>query len=45
MDDNKAFSAELLANGLISEEAHAENVKLSDAVAHKYGAGVVGGEG
>src|SRR5690606_36409114 len=33
MDDNKALSAEMLADGLISEEAHAENVALSDAVA------------
>ncbi|APG91118.1 DUF2312 domain-containing protein [Sinorhizobium americanum] len=41
MDDNKAFSAELAAAGLISEEAHAEHVALSDAVARKYGAGVV----
>lgn len=41
MDDNKALSAEMLADGLISEEAHAENVALSDAVAVKLGAGVV----
>ncbi|RVL05122.1 hypothetical protein CN151_10795 [Sinorhizobium meliloti] len=41
MDDNKAFSAELVAAGLISEEAHAENVALSDAVAMKLGAGVI----
>ncbi|WEX10335.1 DUF2312 domain-containing protein [Chelativorans sp. AA-79] len=41
MDDNKAFSAELLANGLITEEAHAENLRLSDAVALKIGAGVI----
>lgn len=41
MDDNKALSAELVAAGLISEEAHAENVKLSDAVARKMGAGVI----
>jgi uncharacterized protein (UPF0335 family) len=41
MDDNKAFSAELVEAGLISEEAHAENVALSDAVATKLGAGVI----
>lgn len=41
MDDNKAFSAMMHADGLISEEAHAENVALSDAVARKYGAGVI----
>ncbi|ASQ03632.1 DUF2312 domain-containing protein [Sinorhizobium meliloti] len=41
MDDNKAFSAELVAAGLISEEAHAENIALSNAVAMKLGAGVI----
>ncbi|RVK56935.1 hypothetical protein CN162_12785 [Sinorhizobium meliloti] len=41
MDDNKALSAELVAAGLISEEAHAENIALSDAVAMKLGAGVI----
>ncbi len=41
MDDNKAFSAELVAAGLISEKAHAENVAISDAVAKKLGAGVI----
>ncbi|WP_430438970.1 GapR family DNA-binding domain-containing protein [Shinella sp.] len=41
MDDNKAFSAMMLADGLISEEAHAENIALSNAVARKYGAGVI----
>lgn len=41
MDDNKAFSAMMLADGLISEEAHRENIALSDAVARKYGAGVI----
>jgi uncharacterized protein (UPF0335 family) len=41
MDDNKAFSAERLSNGLISEQAHAENVALSDAAAEKLGAGAV----
>lgn len=41
MDDNKDLSARMLADGLISEEAHAENVRLSDAVARKFGAGVV----
>jgi uncharacterized protein (UPF0335 family) len=39
MDDNIAFSAEMVADGLISEEAHAENVALSNAVARKYGNG------
>lgn len=41
MDDNKALSAELLAAGLITEEAHAENVHISDGVARKMGAGVI----
>ena len=41
MHDNKAFSAELVAAGLISKEAHRENIALSDAVARKYGAGVI----
>jgi uncharacterized protein (UPF0335 family) len=41
MDDNKAFSAELVEAGLITPEAHAENIVLSDAVANKYGAGVL----
>lgn len=40
MDDNKALSAQMLADGLISPEAHAENLALSDAVAKKLGAGV-----
>ncbi|AEH79675.1 hypothetical protein SM11_chr2421 [Sinorhizobium meliloti SM11] len=44
MDDNKAFSAELVAAGLISEEAHAENVALSNVVAMKLGAGVIDAE-
>jgi uncharacterized protein (UPF0335 family) len=39
MDDNIAFSADMVADGLISEEAHAENVALSNAVARKYGNG------
>lgn len=41
MDDNKVFSAELAAAGLISEKAHAENIQLSDAIAKKFGAGVI----
>lgn len=41
MDDNKALSAEALALGLISEEAHAETVRLSDGLARKLGAGVL----
>lgn len=41
MDDNKAFSKELLDAGLITQEAHAENVAISDGVARKYGAGVI----
>ncbi|MBV2144213.1 DUF2312 domain-containing protein [Falsochrobactrum sp. TDYN1] len=41
MEDNKAFSAELVDAGLISEEAHQENIRLSDGVARKFGAGVI----
>lgn len=41
MSDNKEMSAEMLRDGLISPEAHAENVALSDAVAAKLGSGVV----
>lgn len=41
MEDNISLSAEMLADELISEEAHAENVALSIAVANKYGAGRV----
>lgn len=41
MDDNIAFSAQMLADGLISEEARAENIALSNAVAMKLGAGVI----
>lgn len=41
MADNKELSAEMLRDGLISPEAHAENVALSDAVAAKLGSGVV----
>lgn len=40
MADNKELSAEMLADGLISPEAHAENVALSDAVAVKLGSGI-----
>ncbi|NKE77560.1 hypothetical protein [Ochrobactrum sp. MC-1LL] len=42
MDDHKALSAELLANGMISEEAHQENIRLSDGIARKFGAGIIG---
>ncbi|PWL17045.1 hypothetical protein DKP76_13490 [Falsochrobactrum shanghaiense] len=42
MDDHKALSAELLANGMITEEAHQENIRLSDGIARKFGAGVIG---
>lgn len=45
MEDNKEFASELLKAGLISEEAHAEHVRLSDAVANKLGAGVKAGKG
>jgi len=41
MDDHKALSAELAAYGLISEEAHAETSALSDAIARKFGNGVI----
>jgi len=41
MDDNKALSAQMLRDGLISPEAHAENVTISDGVARKLGAGVI----
>lgn len=44
MDDNKAFSQELLDAGLITPEAHAENIAISDGVARKYGAGVIDAE-
>ncbi len=40
MADNKELSAEMVRDGLISPEAHAENVALSDAVAAKLGSGV-----
>lgn len=40
MADNKELSAEMARDGLISPEAHAENVALSDAVAAKLGSGV-----
>lgn len=40
MADNKELSAEMLRDGLITPEQHAENVALSDAVATKLGAGV-----
>lgn len=40
MADNKELSAELVQAGLISPEAHAENVALSDAVATKLGSGI-----
>lgn len=41
MDDHKALSRQMLDAGLISEESHAENIALSDAVATKYGVGPV----
>ncbi len=41
MEDNISLSAEMLADELISEEAHAENVAVSIAVSNKYGAGGV----
>lgn len=40
MADNVEFSKQMLEDGLISLEAHAENIALSDAVAVKLGAGV-----
>lgn len=40
MADNVEFSKQMLEDGLISPEAHAENIALSDAVAAKLGAGV-----
>ncbi|MBS7698587.1 hypothetical protein [Chelatococcus sp. YT9] len=39
MADHKEFSAELAAAGLISPQAHAENVQIADAVAARYGNG------
>lgn len=44
MDDTKALSAEAVALGLISPEGHAETVRIADAVARKYGAGVIDAE-
>ncbi len=41
MEDNISLSAEMLADELISEEAHAENVALSITVSNKYGVGSV----
>lgn len=41
MDDTKALSAEAAALGLIDPAAHAETVRIADAIARKYGAGVV----
>lgn len=41
MDDAKALSAEAAALGLIDPEAHAETARIADAVARKYGAGVI----
>jgi hypothetical protein len=41
MDDTKALSAEAVALGLISPEAHAETIRIADGVARKYGAGVI----
>jgi uncharacterized protein (UPF0335 family) len=42
MGDTKEFSAEMMADGLISPEAHAENVALADAVDRKLGKGTRG---
>lgn len=44
MDDTKALSAEAVALGLIDPEAHAETARIADAVARKYGAGVIAPE-
>lgn len=41
MADHKEFSAELAEAGLISPEAHAENVAIADGVARKFGEGVL----
>lgn len=41
MDDAKALSAEAAALGLINPEAHAETVRIADAVAEKYGNGPI----
>lgn len=40
MADNKLLSQQMLDDGLITAEQHAENVALSDAVATKLGSGV-----
>lgn len=40
MADHKEFSAELEEAGLISPEAHAENLAIADGVARKFGNGV-----
>lgn len=40
MDDTKALSAEAAALGLIDPDAHAETVRIADALARKLGAGV-----
>ncbi len=39
MADHKDFSAELAEAGLISAEAHAENVAIADGMARKFGNG------
>ena len=41
MADHKEVSRELVDAGLISEENHAENLRLADAVANKFGAGAL----
>ncbi len=41
MADHKVMSADLAKHGLISAEAHAENIRLSDAIANKIGAGAL----
>lgn len=41
MDDTKALSAEAASLGLIDPEAHAETERIADAMARKFGAGVI----
>jgi len=41
MDDAKALSEEAARLGLIDPAAHAETIRLTDAIANKYGAGVI----
>lgn len=44
MLDNIALSADMLRDGLITAEQHAENVAISEGVARKLGAGVINPE-